>query len=1010
MYDPRMSAGFVQGAAISWLADLVEVPSETDDVESTARRIHAVLARNFRVEHLGIHVLEPDGSLSRVHGIAVETADGRIPAGDPLVARLRTSRRPFRISVDGPFDPGPQEALERAGVRVVTVVPLLLGEKVTGAITASRPDDDELTDLSDDILIAVGRVASVSLEQARLLAAARVRAERDRLLHEAARFARDSADVSAVLRKYSETIARLAGARRAAMTLPSAEDPHRYELRATHGFTPEDELLFRSIHRPAELLLKKAEQRRPVAYGIDEVGLPEIAQFYRERGEVHIACVPLVHQDVVVGVAFMSRATPFDPEVLAALERVGHEVAATIASMVEREASRRWGERKELEARLRGALRDSFDLPKILSSAAESLGVLLQVDLSGIVLPDPEKPGYLKVAYAWRKGAGAISYEISFDAYHEGDVGFIADDPLVVEDTERDERVREHPSVAAAGVRAFVWIRFSRGADKGGLAVATLETPRRWTEDDVKTIQAVAELCQIAIARAEIFEKARQSAVELELLVAHMADPVVMVNDKLDIVRMNPAARAFLWKRTDTPPPGEVDAWNPHVTVLDWDGNPVPMERWPIVRAVVYGEVTREAEYVFRWTDDGREAYLIINASPLRDGDGKLRGGVIILRDVTERRAAAAAAQRTEKLRVLGELAAGVAHDLNNTLAAVLGRAEMIAATAMTPDTRTDAELIASAARDAAVVLARLTRLSQKTHAAAPRAVLDLARIAADAVELTRPRWSVDAARAGREIKVVIRAPEPVQVHGVGAELREVITNLILNAVDALPSGGVIRITVGRERGQAFFEVEDDGIGMPPDVLRHAFEPFFTTKGELGTGLGLSISAAIVAGHGGRMDARSTPGKGTSIRAWLTHAEEEPTPYPPATGPKALRLLVVDDDARVRSVLADLLTADGHLVETAASGEDALSALERAARLPDLVVTDVAMPGMSGWMLAEEVRRKAPHMGIILVSGWAATSAAETLAALRATFVMKPFRAEEIRQAVATALREGARR
>ncbi|MBI3723514.1 response regulator, partial [bacterium] len=357
-------------------------------------------------------------------------------------------------------------------------------------------------------------------------------------------------------------------------------------------------------------------------------------------------------------------------------------------------------------------------------------------------------------------------------------------------------------------------------------------------------------------------------------------------------------------------------------------------------------------------------------------------------------------AERTEKLRVVGELAASVAHDLNNTLAAVLGRAEVIAESTGDPEARRNADVIAQAARDASLVVGRLTRISRKSHKRSDRFQVDLVKVVRDAVELTRSRWSRDG-----NVQLELTDPgSPVSILGSATELGEVFTNLILNAVDALPGGGKIRCSIAATAREAVAHVEDDGHGMTDEVLSHAFEPFFTTKGERGTGLGLSICAAIVEGHGGRIDARSSPDRGTLVRVTLPLASES-TP-PPGEAPRATlprRVLVVDDDARVRALLSDVLSAEGHSVRTAASGEEALALVRSGSEPIDLLVTDVAMPGMSGLALAGELREHDPDVGIVLVSGWAASATPEALARLRATLLQKPFRTEDVRAQVAAA-------
>ncbi len=366
---------------------------------------------------------------------------------------------------------------------------------------------------------------------------------------------------------------------------------------------------------------------------------------------------------------------------------------------------------------------------------------------------------------------------------------------------------------------------------------------------------------------------------------------------------------------------------------------------------------------------------------------------------MTEARAAAENANRTEKLRVLGELAASVAHELNNTLAAVLGRAEFIQSSTHEAETRRNVDVIAAAARDATHVLGRLTRLSHRPRVDAPRVLVDLVEVVADAIELTRPRWS----RIPGVSVALAPEGEAIAAFGVPAELREVLTNLILNAADALGENGSIRIELRCDSELARIRVADTGCGMSEEVLLRAFEPFFTTKGDAGTGLGLNICSAIVTAHGGRIEARSTPSRGTTIEITLPTSDDSETPRQPVVATR-LRILVVDDDPRVLSVLADVLAQDGHEIETAASGEEALERALGAPGPPRVLVTDISMPGMSGIHLAEEVVGRFPQTAVVLVSGWAASASSETLEKLGASVVTKPFSASDVRSAIGRAM------
>jgi CheY-like chemotaxis protein/anti-sigma regulatory factor (Ser/Thr protein kinase) len=240
---------------------------------------------------------------------------------------------------------------------------------------------------------------------------------------------------------------------------------------------------------------------------------------------------------------------------------------------------------------------------------------------------------------------------------------------------------------------------------------------------------------------------------------------------------------------------------------------------------------------------------------------------------------------------------------------------------------------------------------------------------------MTAARWRDETRSRGLRIEAVLEAGVIPPVLGEASALREVLVNLVLNAVEALPAGGTITLRTWAAGGEVLCAVSDTGAGMPEDVRARALEPFFTTKGPKSTGLGLSVSYRIVQRHGGRLDVASAPGQGTTITLRLpaTPLELAPTPppgrvpSPAATEP--LRILVVDDETEVLAVEADMLRAEGHEVLTASSGAEALAVLGGGPAV-DLVITDLGMPEMNGWEVARAVRQGWPSVSVGLVTGW----------------------------------------
>ena len=366
---------------------------------------------------------------------------------------------------------------------------------------------------------------------------------------------------------------------------------------------------------------------------------------------------------------------------------------------------------------------------------------------------------------------------------------------------------------------------------------------------------------------------------------------------------------------------------------------------------------------------DGRLRYARVDNSPLVV-EGRTTGVLGIARDITEQKEERERAARADKLRALGQLASGVAHDFNNSLAAILGRAQLLRR-----QTRDDAlirnlDIIQTAAEDAASTVRRIQTFARKS-AAKEFEMLDVSSLLNDAIEITRTRWQNEARLRGLDYEVILSAKSGQHTFGSASELREVFVNLIVNAVDAMPGGGKLSIECERDGGRLRLQFIDTGTGMPEDVRQKIFDPFFSTKGAQGTGLGLSVSYSIIERHEGSISVASEVGGGTIFTIDLPAAEvnvEQAEAPVDNTEVPSLSILVVDDEPSVRETLAEMLESMGHRVMLAESGQNALQTL--SGNKCDLVFTDLAMPEMDGWETTREIRKRWPEMNVVLVTGY----------------------------------------
>lgn len=424
----------------------------------------------------------------------------------------------------------------------------------------------------------------------------------------------------------------------------------------------------------------------------------------------------------------------------------------------------------------------------------------------------------------------------------------------------------------------------------------------------------------------------------------------------------------------------------------------------------------KDAEYRLI-TKSGAVLNVLFSGRVERDADGRFLhalGGVV---DVTARKQAEEALRHAQKMEVVGQLTGGVAHDFNNLLAVVLGNLELLRK--RVPDDPKITRLIDNAIQGAQ----RGAALTQRMLAFARRQ--DLKPEPVDLPDLVKGMADLLQRSIGPMIRIETRFPLGLPHARVDAnQLELALLNLVVNARDAMPDGGVITIaaqerTIDLNDGSLVLgqyvclSVTDTGQGMDEAILARAMEPFFTTKGiGKGTGLGLSMVHGMAAQSGGRLVLRSQKGEGTTAEIWLPAIQVQVVPPGIAVrdgdlpsfvpGSKGLTILVVDDDPLVLQNTVAMLEDLGHRMVEAGSGREALDHLGRAHSV-DLVITDQAMPGMTGVQLAETIRRQWPHLPIILASGYAELSTSQSLDIIR---LNKPFRQDGLAQAVAESMNE----
>ena len=379
---------------------------------------------------------------------------------------------------------------------------------------------------------------------------------------------------------------------------------------------------------------------------------------------------------------------------------------------------------------------------------------------------------------------------------------------------------------------------------------------------------------------------------------------------------------------------------------------------------------------------------------------------LIMGRDITERKQMEERIRAVERLGALGRVAAGVAHEFNNALAGIMGRLDLLSLEIHEPEAIATLRLIQQAVEDSAAMVQRVQNFGRLRHRG-DLVTIPVSELVNDVVTLTQARWRTPPDRQCPGITLQTQVDQGLAVQGNPTELREVLTNLIFNAVDALPQGGQIYIIAEARGAEIVIRVRDTGTGIDPVLAERVFEPFFTTKMG-GSGLGLPVVKDIIQSHGGTISLISMPGGGTTFTITLPAAPAAapvgPPTAPPAAGKRgAARILAVDDDPRLSEMLRAMLAVSGHQVVIAGNGVEALALLDQQPF--DLVCTDLGMPGMNGWEVAREVRRRAPGTPVVLVTGWDVQLDSDELAANTVDAVLaKPYRLAQVESLIAQVL------
>jgi PAS domain S-box-containing protein len=691
-----------------------------------------------------------------------------------------------------------------------------------------------------------------------------------------------------------------------------------------------------------------------------------------------------------------------DPGEIDALRGVMVDVTARKAAEVELDARARQQAAVAalgLRALTPSSLQEIFDEASSLVAATlgtECVAILEQCTAGGTL--------HLRAGRGWREGIDP-GFVMTGGAGSMAGYTILAGTPIASEHLATETRFGVQPPMGQHAIDSACCVVIGGGSGRAwGVLGAYTRHPRRFHDDDINFLQAMANPIAAAIERRSAEEKLRLSGETLRTLID--ASPIGVIVTSMDnvVTLVNPAAEAMFGLRADAL------LGKPLPAAMSGDATETAM-----LHDAIANDRPISAYSTRRHRADGSTIHVSLWVAKLRDAAGRPEAVLTLVSDVTHQHLLETQFRQSQKMEAVGRLAGGVAHDFNNLLTVIRANADFVHADLAPGDERrSDVEEIRKAA-DRAAGLTRQLLVFSRRGVVQPKALL-LNEVVTGMEQMLGRMIGEDVVLAS------VHAPQLATVHGDQGQMEQVLLNLVVNARDAMADGGAITITtenvtLGSEAADwpmpvapgdyALLTVSDTGTGMSDEVQAHIFEPFFTTKEPgKGTGLGLSTVYGIVDQMDGSIRVRSELGRGTSFAIYLpaipgsvAAPPSEPAPTEPARSSETI--LLVEDEPAVRRLARRALEAQGFRILEAANGHEALELCEKHVTELDMLLTDVVMPRMSGVELASRLTAIDPSLRVLYMSGYTEDALGQRgVLSPETAFLNKPFTPATLTEAV----------